>query len=143
MIFFSKDINVFWKSAVFCIVAWLPHAYAQTSAAPQQSADAILRIKPARCIALHEGQTCYQTLKIEWQAEAPDAYCLFQKDNKAPLLCWDNVAAARDNYEFESDNTQKFTLIRKRDNKVVAEFTVEVAWVYDSRSRRESHWRIF
>lgn len=125
------------------LVAWLSYAHAQTAGLPLQSAEVVLHIKPARCIALHEGQTCYQTLKIEWQAGISDGYCLYQQDNKSPLLCWDNLAAGYGNYEFESDNTRKFTLIRKRDNKAVAEFSVEVAWVYDSRSRRDSHWRIF
>lgn len=143
MTFFGKDITFFWMSLALCLVVWLPNAHAQTSALPPQSAEAVLRIKPARCIALHEGQTCYQTLKVEWQADIPDGYCLYQQDNKSPLLCWDNLAAARGSYEFESDSTRKFILIRKRDNKAVAEFSVEVAWVYDSRSRRESHWRIF
>jgi hypothetical protein len=135
----SKDIKRFWL--VIALGLWLSQAQAQPQA--QGAADAILRIKPTRCIALHEGQTCYQTLKVEWQADAVDSYCLYQQDNKTPVLCWENLASARGSYEFESDSTRKFILMRKRDNKILAESSVEVAWVYDSRSRRESHWRIF
>jgi hypothetical protein len=102
-----------------------------------------LMIKPNRCIALHEGQVCYQTLKFEWKTQVADTYCLYQQDNKAPLLCWDMHQQARGTLEFESAKTQVFSLQRKRDAKVMAEFTVEVAWVYDASSHRESHWRIF
>jgi hypothetical protein len=105
--------------------------------------DNLLQIKPARCIALHEGQVCYQKLTINWQAENADTYCLTQENNKAPLLCWENIVTGKGVYEFESNVTQKFLLIRKRDNKTMAEFSIEVAWVYDARSHRESHWRIF
>ncbi len=102
-----------------------------------------LHIKPTRCIALHEGQVCYQTLSISWKAEVADTYCLYQQDNKVPLKCWDNLANGKWSYEFEGATTQKFMLVRKQDAKPIAEALIEVAWVYDASSRRESHWRIF
>ena len=103
----------------------------------------LLHIKPARCIALHEGQVCYQTLNINWQAERADNYCLYQQDSKTPLICWENLASGKGVYEFESSSTRKFILMRKNDSLPVAEFSIEVAWVYDSSTHRESHWRIF
>lgn len=108
-----------------------------------QADDTLLQIKPNRCIALHEGQVCYQTLKITWNADAADTYCLYQQENKTPLICWENQLAGKGVYDFEGSATSKFFLLRKRDAKPVAEFTVEVAWVYDAKSHRESHWRIF
>lgn len=108
-----------------------------------QAEEAQLHIKPARCIALHEGQVCYQKLSISWQVEQADNYCLQQQDNKVLLICWENIASGRWVYEFEGARTQKFILIRKRDDKPMAEFSLEVAWVYDARSHRESHWKIF
>lgn len=137
MTFFGKDIKKFWMSATLLMVFLL------VPGLTAQAQENVLRIKPARCIALHQGQVCYQTLKIEWQADAAETYCLFQQDIKAPVLCWENLASGRGNYEFESDSTRKFILVRKRDNKALAEASVEVAWVYDASSRRESHWRIF
>lgn len=103
----------------------------------------LLQIKPARCIALHEGQMCYQVVKVNWQADAADTYCLYKQDNKTPVTCWENQSAGKTVYEFEGDVTTRFFLLRKRDAKPVAEFTFEVAWVYDAKSHRESHWRIF
>ena len=105
--------------------------------------NAQLNIKPTRCIALHEGQVCYQKINISWKTDSADHYCLHLQDNKVPLTCWDNLSSAKWSYEFEGNTTQKFMLIRKQDSKQVAEVSIEVAWVYDSSSRRESHWRIF
>jgi Protein of unknown function (DUF3019) len=105
--------------------------------------EALLQIKPARCIALHEGQLCYQTLKIQWETSNADNYCLYQQGSSSPLVCWDNVAQATEKYEFESSTSQKFVLIRKSDAQVVADFIVTVAWVYDANTHRENHWRIF
>lgn len=102
-----------------------------------------LQVKPARCIALHEGQVCYQTLTVVWSADQADNYCLYQQENKNPLQCWDNTSSAKIAVEFESNSSRKFFLQRKRDNKNLAEFTVEVAWVYDASTHRESHWRMF
>ena len=105
--------------------------------------DNYLLIKPARCIALHQGQTCYQKLSISWQADAVETYCLYAPENKLPHLCWENLAQGKGVFEFEGSTTQKLILMRKRDAKPIADFTIQVAWVYDSSSRRESHWRIF
>lgn len=105
--------------------------------------EAQLQIKPARCIALHEGQVCYQTLTVTWRARVEDTYCLFQQDNKVPIQCWENTATGKATLELESSSSRQFFLQRKRDNKNLAEFTVEVAWVYDASTHRESHWRIF
>ena len=105
--------------------------------------DSLLHIKPARCIALHEGQVCYQKLKINWRVAAVDTYCLYQQGNNEPLLCWVNKTDGAGIYEFVGNKSSTFLLVRKSDAQVVAQMNIDVAWVYDSSSHRESHWRIF
>jgi hypothetical protein len=102
-----------------------------------------LKVKPTRCIALHEGQTCYQTLKMMWSTSVADSYCFLEKNRPSPSICWDNVAAGKGTFEFSGIMSSEFLLIRKRDSKIMAEVNVEVAWVYDAKSHRKSHWRIF
>jgi len=127
------------QALALCAIVILGNVYSVTACADENQ----LKIKPTRCIALHEGQVCYQTLTISWTADLADTYCLYQQTNKAPLMCWENVASGKVRYEFEGNASQKFVLSRKQDNKPIAEFTLEVAWVYDASSRRESHWRVF
>ena len=102
-----------------------------------------LQIKPANCVALREGQVCYQTLIINWQASTVDNYCLYQQGNSTALMCWSNLMEGSGIYEFSGKNSTEFILVRKRDTHTIAKFTLEVAWVYDANSHRESHWRIF
>lgn len=105
--------------------------------------EAQLQVKPGRCISLHEGQVCYQKLIIQWQSLIADNYCLYQKSNPVALLCWDNVAQGSGAYEFSGSMSTDFILVRKRDEHILAEFKIDVVWVYDASSRRESHWKIF
>ncbi len=107
------------------------------------SNDTQLFIKPARCIALHQGQVCYQTLKIIWQTDIADNYCLLQQGNNTPLLCWEHAASGTGNVEFANHTSVKLILVRTRDGQTMTEFMMEVAWVYEANSHRESHWRIF
>lgn len=102
-----------------------------------------LAAKPARCIALHEGQVCYQTVRFEWRTSVAEAYCLYEEGAGNPLQCWESGLQGAARYEFESKLSKKFVLLRKRDSKVMTQFVLEVAWVYDASSHRESHWRIF
>ncbi len=120
----------------------LASAGATTFASVASEGDT-LNIKPSRCIALHEGQVCYQTLKIHWVAAQQDTYCLHVQGENTPLLCWENSTTGSGRYEFESNKTQQFLLLRKRDGKLVSSFSIEVAWVYDANSHRKSHWRVF
>ena len=110
---------------------------------PASAEPLALQIKPTKCIALHEGQECYQTLKISWQADAADEYCLISPERKDPWHCWSAMQSARLELEFENANSQIFKLVRTRDQKILGEVTIEVAWVYKADSHRESHWRVF
>jgi hypothetical protein len=64
---------------------------------------------------------------------------------KEPLTCWDAQLNGKMRIEFEGKSSQKFYIQRSQDEKNVAEFTFEVAWVYDASTHRDngSHWRIF
>ncbi len=105
--------------------------------------ETFLQIKPANCVALREGQICYQKLTINWRAATSDDYCLYQRGDNTPLVCWNNLMQGSSVYEFAGNSSTDFILVRQRDNQTIAKFTLEVAWVYDAKSHRESHWRIF
>lgn len=114
---------------------------AQANDAVIESAQ--LQLKPHRCVALHQGQVCYQTVQLSWSASQPANYCLYQQFNEAPLYCWQNAAAGQHRYEFASDSSVQLQLINIQTNSVVATATVEVAWVYKANTRRKTHWRLF
>jgi hypothetical protein len=118
------------------------------AASAAQASDAViesaqLQLKPHRCVALHQGQMCYQTVQLSWSANQENDYCLYQQLNEAPLYCWQNTTAGQYRYEFASDNSVQLQLINIQTSAVVATATVAVAWVYKANTRRKTHWRLF
>jgi hypothetical protein len=110
-------------------------------ATPVQKAQ--LQSKPNRCIALHQGQVCYQNIVLSWQVDQASEYCLYQQQAEQPLHCWQAVSSGQYFYAFASDSSVKLQLVHVQTKAVVAETLVEVAWVYKANTRRKTHWRLF
>lgn len=102
-----------------------------------------LQLKPNRCVALHQGQVCYQSIQLSWSASQPGNYCLYQQYSESPVYCWQGVAAGQYLYEFASDASVQLQLIDVQTKTPVATATLEVAWVYKANTRRKTHWRLF
>ncbi|MGI9295451.1 MAG: DUF3019 domain-containing protein [Pseudomonadales bacterium] len=100
-------------------------------------------VKPNRCIALHQGQTCYQKLKFHWQTPASGEYCLFQTSEAEPLVCWKGKEKASFMHEFKSDSSIIYQIRIKNQTKSLSSVKVKVAWVYRSSRKSASGWRLF
>lgn len=111
--------------------------------APAVAEAVLLQLKPSRCVALHQGQMCYQTIQLLWSAPQAGNYCLYQQDVEQPLHCWQNVNAGEYRYEFSSDTSVQLQLVNSQTKTVVAQTGLEVAWVYKTNTRRQTHWRLF
>ena len=107
------------------------------------AAAALLQLKPNRCVALHQGQVCYQTIQLLWSAPQAGHYCLHQENVAQPLHCWQSVNAGEYSYEFASDASVQLQLVDAQTKTVVAQAGLEVAWVYKANTRRQTHWRLF
>jgi len=103
----------------------------------------LLQLKPNRCVALHQGQVCYQDVQLLWSAPHVGHYCLHQQNVAQPLHCWQNVNAGEFRYEFASDASVQLQLVNAQTKTVVAQAGLEVAWVYKANTRRQTHWRLF
>lgn len=122
------------------IVAWgLPIV----SYAEQQQQNAELHIKPTMCVALNQGRTCYAQVNIQWNTLIKDDFCIFQKtaNQQKQLKCWKNTQANSLSFGFESNESITYQLINK-NNKSLAEATIEVSWVHE-KSPRKRRWRLF
>ncbi len=103
-----------------------------------------LTMTPSSCVALNQGQLCYQTIAVNWQASIEGEYCLYQRPIKKPLYCWSagrHVGKAQ--LEFEFSETVIYELKRLGSLELIAESEVEVTWVYSKRKRRRTSWRLF
>jgi hypothetical protein len=102
-----------------------------------------LQLKPSRCVALHQGQVCYQKILLTWSANQLGNYCLYQEHNELPIYCWKNVMGGQYQYDFASDTSAQLLLLNLQTKTVVATAALEVAWVYKANTRRKTHWRLF
>lgn len=104
------------------------------------TAETVLNVKPAKCVAMNKGQICYQQLRFQFTAPQGD-YCLVSKSQKTPLKCWRSAAAGEHQHPFQSDSDIDYRLINEHD-VTVANASVVVAWVY-RKSRARNRWRLF
>lgn len=101
-----------------------------------------LHVKPGQCVALHQGQECYQTLLFTWQVNSSDEYCLVQERLRTPVVCWRGSERTAHQLAFRDNQQTQFDLQIKASGESVADVMVDVAWVYKQRKRR-SGWRLF
>lgn len=104
--------------------------------------DVVLELKPTRCIALHAGQTCYQTIVFSWDLPAQHNYCLVEESVEKPLHCWLGGGRGRFRHPFASDKNAVYQVLRE-DGRIIAEQTMEVSWVYRNKRKSSSGWRLF
>jgi Protein of unknown function (DUF3019) len=101
-----------------------------------------LAAKPNKCIALHKGQDCYQSVSFYWRTPSSGDFCLHAQGQSAPLYCWQGAGAPPFRYEFVGQETQQFYL-RNQAGDTVRTTTLVVAWVYTSGKRDTGGWRLF
>jgi hypothetical protein len=110
----------------------------------QASVDAnepVLSITPDKCVALRKGQTCYQTLNVNFIASENGDYCLRISNQTTPLQCWQGVSSLNYQYRLASKSDVEFEIIDEQQS-IVASSSVTIAWVY-KKSRARSRWRLF
>ncbi len=106
--------------------------------------DIDLTATPDKCVAMRKGQICYQHVTVKWQGLGAGRYCLMLDKQVTALHCWDNNNSGTVQYPFESAENLHFTLVAADLPSVaLARTSVIVAWVYNSKSRRRSTWRLF
>ena len=121
-------------SPLLCVADDAPTHQAETQAS--------VLLTPVRCVALHQGQMCYQKVQVSWSSAQVGNYCLYVDDQPEPLHCWQAQAQGNYAYEFASAQSQVLQL-KNEQQQLLAQATMEVAWVYKSNTRRKTHWRLF
>ncbi|HTF95198.1 MAG TPA: DUF3019 domain-containing protein [Cellvibrio sp.] len=124
------------------IALWLVCLPLHADELPVSVKAASVLLSPARCVALHQGQMCYQRVQVSWSSSVNDDYCIYQEDREEPLRCWQQQTQGVMEFEFASDGSQQMQL-KNAQQQVVAESALEVAWVYKANTRRKTHWRLF
>jgi hypothetical protein len=107
------------------------------------NAEAGFTVQPDKCIALHQGQVCYQDLEFNWQTPGGTEYCLYEIPKPEAVVCWIGEQLVSHKLEFASATSTLFQIRTRGSDVLLSEVTVEVAWVYRANRKSFSRWRLF
>ncbi|WP_374693669.1 DUF3019 domain-containing protein [Microbulbifer sp. TB1203] len=131
---------------IWSALAWRSSAMALTFVCAPLLAEqnqVQLQVKPQRCVSLHQGQTCYQTLVFYWKTPTDGEYCLYYAHSQTPLTCWQGATQTQYEYEFESSESAEYEIRRNGQVEILGSTKVQVASVYKSPKKSTSRWRLF
>lgn len=98
---------------------------------------------PLRCVALRQGQVCYQEVIIKWHQAEMGNYCLVELSSLNNIKCWSQVNTGEVNFDFQSDTSLTYG-IRKKDEQInLSTTTITVSWVFQSSKRPKASWKLF
>jgi hypothetical protein len=117
----------------------------QSSVAVEQShEDSIkLSLKPKECVVLKEGDKCYASINVKWNASEPGSFCLFRTPGDVKLECWKGVSEGRFTEDLVMDEPVDYYLVYADSSEILSREIITLSWVHKKSSRPEHTWRIF
>lgn len=103
----------------------------------------LLHTNPTRCVALRQGQTCYQEIQIKWQAPETGHYCLVNLTTSMVSQCWKNQQQGSITLDFKAMKSNQIALRKYASDQDLANASITVAWVFSSSKRNKSNWKLF
>jgi hypothetical protein len=118
---------------------WASNTYAKDSRLKENE----LVVTPKRCVALRQGQVCYQQVTFRWHQPDVGNYCLVELSTSENIKCWSNVKTGEVDFDFQSDGSLTYG-IRKIDEQTTLSSTyITVSWVFKSSKRPKASWKLF
>jgi hypothetical protein len=143
MIFINKHNKII-PSAFYFILILLALTWANYSRAEQTNQSSIgLFVSPQRCVALRQGQTCYQEVTFSWRLAQKENVCLINLLNKQVLKCWQNTEQGKFDLDFQSTQSTDFVLRAEKQDIDLSTTHITVSWVFKSSKRPKSSWKLF
>lgn len=129
--------------ALLSVVVFVGFSCKPAFANLQTNDQSILTVSPQRCVALRQGQVCYQLVTFSWQYFEKGNYCLVELSSNKVLQCWQQAKVGVFELDFQSIENKEFALRRQDQNENIATTLVTVAWVFKSSKRPKSNWKLF
>ena len=115
-------------------------AFGAKAATPEQFG---FTAQPDLCIALHQGQVCYQQVTFTWNTPAMGEYCLYQLEQPEALTCWNGNQQSSYDIDFASSSSLTYQIRVQGQEAVLSQVVVEVSWVYRATRKSFTRWRLF
>jgi len=143
MIFINKHNKII-PSTFYFILILLALTWANYSRAEQTNQSSIgLFVSPQRCVALRQGQTCYQEVTFSWRLAQKENVCLINLLTKQVLKCWQNTEQGKFDLDFQSTQSTDFVLRAEKQDIDLSTTHITVSWVFKSSKRPKSSWKLF
>lgn len=124
---------------LFSGLVWAESSEIETT----KTGQAKLTLKPAQCIAIHQGKMCYVDVEITWTMQQSGEYCLFSSQQSKALKCWKKSNQGLFEQEVATNKNVQFQLKRANNSNSLIVRELEVAWVYKKNAKARSSWRMF
>ena len=123
------------------VLLWLVFLPAASHA--EDAAGFSLEANNDRCVALRQGQRCYQQINLRWQAQGAGDYCIAVQGSTESIQCWQQQKHGDVTIDFESNGDLTYVLRRENTDTPLATETITIAWVYKPKPSKSSGWRLF
>lgn len=101
-------------------------------------------LKPKVCVLSRQEETCYDEIDITWQSGTALNICLYQKEQKNPIACWQNAHYGSHNMALNTAKSLAFLLREMDNNQLLASKTFEVIHDHTQyRRARRNAWAFF
>ncbi len=136
---YQKHVAALVSGCTLALCLYTSSSYAENN----RSKEDQLVVTPLRCVALRQGQICYQEVTFRWHQQEIGNYCLVELSSSDNIKCWSNVKTGEIDFDFQSDRSLTYG-IRKIDEKThLSSVNITVSWVFKSSKRPKASWKLF
>ena len=114
-----------------------------TYAKNNSSKEEQLAVTPLRCVALRQGQICYQGVTFRWHQPEVGNYCLVELSSSDNIKCWSNVKTGEVEFDFQSDKSLSYGIQQVDEPTNLSTARITVSWVFKSSKRPKASWKLF
>lgn len=112
-----------------------------------QSAEILdygLLLSPDSCLVIKDSKECQIPITIRWRTQSTNDYCLFEKDQKLPIKCWQDSQLGEHIYQVLSDQDFKVELREQGKTSVIYSADFEIyRKVKTLKKRRRNPWSFY
>ncbi|GLX77822.1 hypothetical protein tinsulaeT_11620 [Thalassotalea insulae] len=135
--------GIAWFFAVICGLTTMTVIASQEALQDRTNKTKVnFQAKPANCVALRQGRTCFATVSLSWHTANRGHFCIYEKASNKVMQCWNNSQGNTLQFEFESNEKIAYQLRATEQNIIIAETSVDVSWVHKATVRKR-RWRLF
>ena len=128
----------------FIFSVFLLSVFQSSIAAGQDHNNSVtLSLKPKECVVFKEGDKCYASVKVKWNASKSGSICLFRNPGEVKLQCWIGVSDGRFTEDLVMEEPVDYYLAYAGNSEILIKQTLTLSWVYEKSSRPEQTWRLF